>query len=69
MMQARPQSTPRKKLLDDMSIRELKAQAAKFTGTTRPIPNYSKLRQIEPYWELMDRWQAPPVDVQGVRCE
>lgn len=62
-------STPRKKILDDMNIRELKRQAAKLSKTTRPIPNYSTLNKVPLYWALMEVWQSPPVDVQGVRCE
>lgn len=58
---------PRKLPLDEMSIRQLKKQASIFTGTTRPIPNYSMMDSATLYREILDRWADKPVEVQGVR--
>lgn len=62
-----PRRTPRTIPLDEMTIRELKQQAAKFTNTTRPIRNYSQMDSATLYRELLDRWADAPIEVQATR--
>lgn len=59
--------SPRKLLLDEMSIRQLKKQAAIFTGTTRPIGGYSMMDSKTLYREILDRWADAPVEVPAQR--
>lgn len=51
--------------LDEMTIRELKQQAAKFTNTTRPIRNYSQMDSATLYAALLDRWADAPIEVKA----
>lgn len=60
-------TTPRKLPLDEMNIRQLKAQARLFTGTTRPIQNYSLMDSKDLYREILDRWADAPVEVPAKR--
>ena len=59
--------TPRKLPLDEMSIRQLKKQARLFTGTTKPIQNYSLMDSKTLYREILDRWADAPVEVPAQR--
>lgn len=43
-----------------MSIRELKAEARKLTGTTKAIHGYSNLAQIQLFSRLRDVWEGSP---------
>lgn len=60
-------TSPRKLPLDEMTIRELKRQAAIFTGTTRPIVGYSMMDSKTLYREILDRWADAPVEVPAQR--
>lgn len=52
--------------LDEMTIRELKKQAAKFSGTTRPIVGYSMMDSVQLYAAILDRYNSDPVDVEAI---